>query len=59
MQPECVAVPTGSSGYGPRPARGLNPLRCLNIRGLSPYGGPGLSPWHDLTDDDVLNLLDQ
>ena len=55
-----VAVPTGSAGTVQMLLPEVDELVCLNVRtGYSFAVADAYRLWHDLTDDEVLSLLDK
>lgn len=55
-----VAVPTGSDAAVQRLLPDVDTLICLNVREGYPYAvADAYRNWHDITDNDVLRILDQ
>lgn len=55
-----IAVPTGSADTVHELLREVDTLCCLNIQESYPYAvAAAYRHWHDLTDRDILNLLDR
>jgi len=53
-----IAVPTGSADTVRELLKEVDTLCCLNIRETYPYAvAAAYRQWHDLTDQDVLNLI--